>query len=142
MGSIGGPCSSIRKNKSEKVSKKMECPFWGRKTKVVRTEILHILVPIPSRGDPYLTVSRTFEFLPNPRDRQFRSHGRPPGMPVATGWKSGQNHDPDCGFSLKSIARKVDIGRFLIFYRLGVRPCHLRKETRFQIFHFLFGTRC
>ena len=25
---------------------------FGVKTKVVRTEILHILVPIPSRGDP------------------------------------------------------------------------------------------
>ena len=36
---------------------------FGVKTKVVRTEILHILVPMGSRGDPYLTVSRTFGFL-------------------------------------------------------------------------------
>ena len=31
---------------------------FGSKTKVVRAEILHILVPIPSRGDLYLTISR------------------------------------------------------------------------------------
>ena len=28
------------------------------------------------------------------------------------GWKSGQNHDPDFGFSIKSIARNVEIGNF------------------------------
>ena len=36
---------------------------FGAKTKVVRTEILHILVGLTARGDPYLIVSWTFEFL-------------------------------------------------------------------------------
>ena len=50
---------------------------FGAKTKVVRSEILHILVGLTARGDPYLIVSWTFEILaqgahisedPGPRD--------------------------------------------------------------------------
>ncbi len=33
-------------------------------------------------------------------------------MPVATGWKSGRFFGPDFGSSIKSIARKVEIGTF------------------------------
>ena len=36
---------------------------FGVKTKVVRTEILNILMGLRARGDPHLTVSRTFEIL-------------------------------------------------------------------------------
>ena len=35
-----------------KSTQKSKMSTLGVKTKVVRTEILHILVPIPSRGDP------------------------------------------------------------------------------------------
>ena len=35
-----------------KSTPKSKMSTFGVKTKVVRTEILHILVPIPSRGDP------------------------------------------------------------------------------------------
>ena len=35
-----------------KSTKKSGMSIFGSKTKVVRAEILHILVPIPSRGDP------------------------------------------------------------------------------------------
>ena len=45
-------------------TRKSKMSTLGAKTKVVRAEILHILVPIPSRGDLYLTISRTFNFLP------------------------------------------------------------------------------
>ena len=41
-----------------KSTKKSGMSTFGSKTKVVRTEILHILVPKPSRGDLYLTISR------------------------------------------------------------------------------------
>ena len=41
-----------------KSTKKSGMSTFGSKTKVVRAEILHILVPIPSRGDLYLTISR------------------------------------------------------------------------------------
>ena len=47
---------------SKTVPTKSGMSTFGVKTKVVRTEILHILVPMGSRGDPYLTVSRTFKF--------------------------------------------------------------------------------
>jgi len=35
---------------------------FGMEAKVVRAEILHMLVCIPSREDPYSIVSRTFIF--------------------------------------------------------------------------------
>ena len=41
-----------------KSTKKSGMSTFGSKTKVVRTEILHILVPKPSRVDLYLTISR------------------------------------------------------------------------------------
>ena len=41
-----------------KSTQKSKMSTLGVKTKVVRAEILHILVPIPSRGDLYLTISR------------------------------------------------------------------------------------
>ena len=41
-----------------KSTKKSGMSTFGSKTKVVRAEILHILVPKPSRGDLYLTISR------------------------------------------------------------------------------------
>ena len=37
--------------------------IFGAKTKVVRAEILHILVGLTARGDPYLIVSWTLEFF-------------------------------------------------------------------------------
>ena len=50
----------------------------GVKTKVVRAEILHILVPKPSRGDLYLTISRVSMILSKlaklvPSPRPYRS---------------------------------------------------------------------
>ena len=44
--------------------------FWV-KNKVVRTEILHILVPKPSRGDLYLTISRPSRIFPISSQSQF-----------------------------------------------------------------------
>ena len=38
-------------------------------------------------------------------------------MPVATGWKSGQNLGPDFGLSRKSIAGKEEKGKFLLQIR-------------------------
>ena len=46
-----------------KSTKKSGMSTFGSKTKVVRAEILHILVPIPSRGDLYLTISRVSMIL-------------------------------------------------------------------------------
>ena len=43
----------------------------GLKTKVVRTEILHILVPKPSRGDLYLTISRPSRIFPISSQSKF-----------------------------------------------------------------------
>merc|ERR1711932_4524 len=57
--------SNFWKNFFRKSTQKSKLSTFGVKTKVIRTEILHILVPMGSRGDPYLTVSRTFEFLSN-----------------------------------------------------------------------------
>ena len=48
-----------------KSTKKSGMSTFGSKTKVVRTEIVHILVPIPSRGDLYLTISRVSIILAN-----------------------------------------------------------------------------
>ena len=58
---------------------------FGSKTKVVRAEILHILVPIPSRGDLYLTISRIsmilsklVKLVPSPRPYRSGLVVRPP----------------------------------------------------------------
>ena len=61
-----------------KSTKNSEMSTFGSKTKVVRTEILHILVPIPSRGDLYLTISRISMILSKlakmvPSPRPYRS---------------------------------------------------------------------
>ena len=57
----------------------------GITTKVVRAEILHILVPIPSRGDLYLTISRVSiilsklaKMVPSPRPYRSGLVVRPP----------------------------------------------------------------
>ena len=54
-------------NLEEVVFKTSTNKFWnvhfGVENKVIRTEILHILVPIPSRGDLYLTISRVSTIL-------------------------------------------------------------------------------
>ena len=47
----------------KKSTKNSGMSIFGLKTKVVRAEILHILVGLTARGDPYLIVSWTFEFL-------------------------------------------------------------------------------
>ena len=46
-----------------KSMKKFGMSIFGVKTKVVRSEILHILVGLTARGDPYLIVSWTFYFF-------------------------------------------------------------------------------
>ena len=61
-----------------KSTKKSGMSTFGSKTKVVRAEILHILVPIPSRGDLYLTISRVSMILSRlakmvPSPRSYRS---------------------------------------------------------------------
>ena len=66
MGANGpqlGQCSPIGKTFFRKSTNKSGMSTLGSKTKVVRTEILHILVPIPSRGDLYLTISRVSTIL-------------------------------------------------------------------------------
>ena len=68
MGPIGPNWANVPqfgKTVFQKITNNSEMSTFEIKTKVVRAEILHILVPRPSRGDPHLTVSRTFEFLPN-----------------------------------------------------------------------------
>ena len=64
-GAHGGPMgphwANVRplgKTFFRKSTKKSGMSTLGSKTKVVRAEILHILVPKPSRGDLYLTISR------------------------------------------------------------------------------------
>ena len=59
MGPMGAPWAPIQpifphleKLFFRKSTRKSEVSTLGAKTKVVRTEIRHILVPIPSRGDP------------------------------------------------------------------------------------------
>ena len=63
-GAHGGPMGPnwanvppLGKTFFRKSTKKSGMSTFGSKTKVVRAEILHILVPIPSRGDLYLTIS-------------------------------------------------------------------------------------
>ena len=70
---------------SGKSSQKSEMSTLGAKTKVVRAEILHILVPIPSRGDLYLTISRVsiilsklVKLVPSPRPYRSGLVVRPP----------------------------------------------------------------
>ena len=53
-----------------KSTKNSGMSIFGSKTKVVCAEILHILVCIPSRGDPYLIVSRTVNlFVKSPHSK-------------------------------------------------------------------------
>ena len=54
-----------------KSTKKSGMSTFGSKTKVVRAEILHILVPKPSRGDLYLTISRPSRIFPISSQSQF-----------------------------------------------------------------------
>ena len=68
-----------------KSTKKSGMSTLGSKTKVVRAEILHILVPIPSRGDLYLTISRVSiilsklaKMVPSPRPYRSGLVVRPP----------------------------------------------------------------
>ena len=68
-----------------KSTKKSGMSTFGSKTKVVRAEILHILVPIPSRGDLYLTISRIsiilsklVKLVPSPRPYRSGLVVRPP----------------------------------------------------------------
>ena len=68
-----------------KSTKKSGMSTFGSKTKVVRAEILHILVPIPSRGDLYLTISRVSiilsklaKMVPSPRPYRSGLVVRPP----------------------------------------------------------------
>ena len=68
-----------------KSTKKSGMSTFGSKTKVVRAEILHILVPIPSRGDLYLTISRISiilsklaKLVPSPRPYRSGLVVRPP----------------------------------------------------------------
>ena len=68
MGPHGAQCSQFSnfwKTFFRKSTQKSKMTTFGVKTKVVRTEILHILVPIPSRGDLYLTISRVSIILTN-----------------------------------------------------------------------------
>ena len=57
-------------------------------------------------------------------------------MPVATGWKSGCFSGPDFGFSIKSIARNLEICIFWsklgIFYKLGVGPANTTLTVVFR----------
>ena len=43
---------------SEKVPKNLECPLWDQKPKLFAPKFCTFLVPKPSRGDLYLTISR------------------------------------------------------------------------------------
>merc|ERR1711998_721248 len=69
----------------QKKYQKSKMSTFGSKTKVVRAEILHILVPKPSRGDLYLTISRISMILsklaklvPSPRPYRSGLVVRPP----------------------------------------------------------------
>ena len=78
MRPMGGPCAPIgpmfphwEKLFFRKSTKNSGMSTFGSKTKVVRTEILHILVPKPSRGDLYLTISRPSRIFPISSQSQF-----------------------------------------------------------------------
>ena len=90
--------------KLQKCTQKSKMSTLGAKTKVVRAEILHILVPIPSRGDLYLTISRVSMILsklakmvPSPRPYRSGLVVRPPAWdPCLT--QPGARFDSSCVF--------------------------------------------
>ena len=60
---MGANGAQFGKTFFRKSVKKSGMSTFGVKTKVVRSEILHILVGLTARGDLYLIVSWTFEIL-------------------------------------------------------------------------------
>ena len=90
----------------------------GSKNKVVRTEILHILVPKPSRGDLDLTISRPSKMFPISSQSQFWQKIESPGhchLRVPTrryGYQNVQNF----GANNFGFRPKVDIPEFLVLF--------------------------
>ncbi len=110
-GAHGGPMGPnwanvppLGKTFFRKSTKKSGMSTFGSKTKVVRAEILHILVPIPSRGDLYLTISRVSiilskfaKMVPSPRPYRSGLVVRPPAWdPGLT--QPGVRFDSSCVF--------------------------------------------
>ena len=106
LGKIGshgpqlGQCSPIGKNMFEKkVLQILKCQLWGQTPKLFAPKFCTFWYPYRPVG----TLIRQFPGLLNfCQILEIANSVRTgnPGMPVATGWKSGQNHDPDFGCSI------------------------------------------
>ena len=104
-----------------KSTKKSGMSTFGSKTKVVRAEILHILVPIPSRGDLYLTISRfsiilskLAKMVPSPRPYRSGLVVRPPAWdPKGARFDSSCVFKPRCfwGGAKAFSAAKIDLSQ-------------------------------